>query len=33
VGVLVIDPRRLAALIDADPAAAAAWRLMSRALS
>jgi len=27
--VLVIDPGRLAALIDADPAAAAAWRLMS----
>jgi hypothetical protein len=31
--VLVLDPRRLASLIDADPAAAAAWRLMSRTFS
>jgi hypothetical protein len=28
--VLVIDARRLAALIDSDPAAAAAWRKMSQ---
>ena len=28
--VLVIDARRLAVLIDSDPAAAAAWRKMSR---
>jgi len=28
--VLVIDTRRLAVLIDSDPAAAAAWRKMSR---
>ena len=28
--VLVIDARRLAVLIDSDPAAAAAWRKMSQ---
>jgi hypothetical protein len=28
--VLVIDARRLAGLIDSDPAAAAAWRKMSQ---
>jgi hypothetical protein len=28
--VLVIDARRLAMLIDSDPAAAAAWRTLSR---
>lgn len=27
---LIIDTRRLAALIDSDPAAAAAWRKMSQ---